>query len=351
MAHAPTPASPLAAPAWQREWGASFRHAKDLLEFLGLDAAQTPLMLGEGQNGSIALGVDAEPGFPLRVPRAYAARMRRGDWNDPLLRQTLALNTENTPHPGFTSDAVGDHAAQDGPAVLRKYKGRALLVLTGECAVHCRYCFRREYPYTDQTLSRAEWDKVYTRLGNDPAIDELLFSGGDPLSLSDAKLRFHLEWGLTLAGVRRLRIHTRLPVVLPARVDEGLLELVREVAAAKPLHIVLHINHAREIDTQVAAAAKSLRAAGAVLLNQSVLLRGVNDSADALEELSLRLLDVGILPYYLHQLDRVRGAHHFEVPDTEGLRLMDELRTRVPGYAMPRYVREIAGERSKTAIS
>jgi len=341
MANAPT--APFStAPAWQREWGQSFRTGAELLGFLGLNPQEAPAEFG---------GVDANPGFAVRVPRPFAARMRPGDWNDPLLRQTLALKSETTPHPGFTSDAVGDHAAQDGPAVLRKYKGRALLVLTGECAVHCRYCFRREYPYADQSLTSAQWDGVYTRLGSDADIDELLYSGGDPLSLSDAKLRFHLEWGLTLANVRRLRVHTRLPVVLPARVDDGLLALIREVASVKPLHIVLHINHAREIDAAVEEAAKALRAAGAVLLNQSVLLRGVNDTVEALEDLSLRLLDAGILPYYLHQLDRVRGAHDFEVPDAEGLRLMETLRTRVPGYAMPRFVREIAGERSKTEVT
>lgn len=345
MLPAPTSAPPLfSPPGWQREWGESFRTVAGLLEYLGLDPSRAPAALEGADAGG------AGTAFPLRVPRAFAARMRPGDWEDPLLRQVLSLAEENLPHPGFTSDAVGDHAAQDGPAVLRKYKGRALLVLTGQCAVHCRYCFRREYPYADQQLSPAEWEAVYARLGHDPDIDELLYSGGDPLSLADAKLRFHLERGLALANVRRLRIHTRLPVVLPARVDDGLLALVREVAARKPLYIVLHANHARELGPDQARAARDLRAAGAVLLNQSVLLRGVNDSVDALEDLSLALLDAGILPYYLHQLDRVRGAHHFEVPEAEGLRLVDALRTRVPGYGLPRYVREVAGEASKTPI-
>jgi EF-P beta-lysylation protein EpmB len=277
--------------------------------------------------------------------------MRRGDWNDPLLRQVLALASENETRPGFAADAVGDGTAQDGPAVLRKYRGRALLVLTGQCAVHCRYCFRREYPYADQALSPQEWDDVYARLGGDPSVEELIFSGGDPLSLSDAKLRFHFVRGVALQGVRRLRLHTRLPVALPERVDDGLLSLIRDAAAKKPLYIVLHVNHANEIGMGLGSAAAKLRAAGAILLNQSVLLRGVNDSAEALEALSLRLLDAGILPYYLHQLDRVRGAHGFEVPESEGLRLMEDLRARVPGYGMPRYVREIAGENSKTAIT
>jgi EF-P beta-lysylation protein EpmB len=339
MSPVPTPAAlPQSAPDWQKDLGAAFRNAGDLLAFLGLDPADAPTSIAPN------------PRFPLRVPRAYAALMRRGDWNDPLLRQVLALDSENLAAPGFVDDAVGDHASQDGPAVLRKYRGRALLVLTGQCAVHCRYCFRREYPYADQALSPEEWDATYARLGADAEVEELIFSGGDPLSLSDAKLRFHFARGTSLAGVRRLRLHTRLPVVLPQRVDEGLLALIREAAARKPFYIVLHVNHANEVGAGLEAAAAKLRAAGAILLNQSVLLRGVNDSVEALSALSLRLLDVGILPYYLHQLDRVRGAHDFEVPEEKGLRLIEELRTRVPGYAVPRYVREIAGEASKTPL-
>ncbi|HEX2612226.1 MAG TPA: KamA family radical SAM protein, partial [Fibrobacteria bacterium] len=221
---------------------------------------------------------------------------------------------------------------------------------TGQCAVHCRYCFRREYPYADQALSAPEWDAVYARLGADPDVDEVIFSGGDPLSLSDAKLRFHFGRGASLQGVRRLRLHTRLPVVLPERLDASLLSLISETAAKKPLYIVLHVNHANEVASGLEGAVAKLRAAGAILLNQSVLLRGVNDSVEALEALSLRLLDAGILPYYLHQLDRVRGAHDFEVTEKEGLTLMDALRARVPGYGVPRYVREIAGEASKTPI-
>jgi EF-P beta-lysylation protein EpmB len=333
---------PLHTPAWQREWRESFRNTPDLLAFLHLDSHHAPESHG--------IFPDPDPNFPLRVPRAYAALMRKGDWNDPLLRQVIALASEKTEVPGFTADAVGDHAAQDGPAVLRKYKGRALLVLTGECAVHCRYCFRREYPYADQALSHDEWENVYARLDADPKVEEILFSGGDPLSLSDAKLRWHFVRALRLSNLRRLRVHTRVPVVLPSRVDDSFLTLIEEVAAKKPLYLVLHINHANEIGPELEVKVKSLRAAGAILLNQSVLLRGVNDTVAALLNLSLRLLDAGVLPYYLHQLDRVRGAHAFEVPESEGLRLMNGLRKLVPGYGLPRYVREIAGEESKTEV-
>ena len=348
MPPAPTPApaaAPLrdavAAPSWQRAWGESFRSAGALLAFLGLNPDEAPA------------AVDAAPAFPLRVPRDYAALMRRGDWNDPLLRQVLALDAERAVRSGFAADAVGDGPAQDGPAVLRKYRGRALLVLTGECAVHCRYCFRREYPYADQSLTRAGWDEVYQRLGaaaEAGEIDEILFSGGDPLSLSDAKLRDHFVRALALPKLRRLRLHTRVPVVLPGRVDDGLLALLAETAARKPFYLVLHVNHAREVSPALREKARALRATGVTLLNQSVLLRGVNDSADALEDLSHALLDAGILPYYLHQLDRVRGAHDFEADEDEGRLLMDALRARLPGYGVPRYVREVGGAASKMPL-
>lgn len=347
----PGPSAPASAPAstpapapspeasWQVEWGRSFRTAHALLDHLQLNPADTTAEL-----------VDHDPAFPLRVPRAYADLMRKGDWNDPLLRQVLALRTERTEAPGFKADAVGDTAAQDGRGVLRKYRGRALLVVTGECAVHCRYCFRREFPYADQRQGHDDWDAVYARLNEDPEIEEILFSGGDPLALSNARLERHLRGALSVTRLRRVRIHTRVPVVLPARVDDGLLDVVREVAARKPLHIVLHINHAREIGAALVEKARALRAAGAILLNQSVLLRGVNDDVDTLADLSLRLLDAGIMPYYLHQLDRVRGAHHFEVSESAGLAFMEALRARVPGYALPRYVKEVAGEASKTPV-
>jgi EF-P beta-lysylation protein EpmB len=331
---APAPASP----AWQRQWQESFRDSASLLAFLELNPAQLPEK------------ILSEPAFPLRVPRAYAERMRPGDAADPLLRQVLALDSELIEQPGFVSDAVGDEEAQAGPGVLRKYNGRALLVLTGVCAVHCRYCFRREYPYARQAPSRAQWEQIYARLGADASVEEILFSGGDPLSLSDSALRWHWEQALSLPHVRRVRIHTRLPVVLPARVDAAFLALVRDLSARKPLYLVLHINHAREIDAAVVEAARALRAAGAILLNQSVLLRGVNDTVEALEELSRRLLDAGILPYYLHQLDRVRGTHAFEVEEEKGLALIEGLRARMSGYGVPKYVREIRGEKSKTEI-
>ena len=326
-------------PLWQREWQNSFRNLEGLLEFLVLDPQQAPHPL------------HPNPSFPIRVPRSFALRMHKGDWNDPLLRQVLPLHSETEERAGFTSDAVGDGNAQDGPGVLRKYQGRALLLLSGACAVHCRYCFRREYPYEDLPAAKADWDRTYLELEADPTLEEILFSGGDPLSLSDSNLRWHWEHALAIPQVKRIRIHTRLPVVLPSRIDSGFLKLVEEMAARKPFFMVLHINHANEINAELKDHLQALRSAGAVLLNQSVLLRGVNDTADALVALSEQLLDCSILPYYLHQLDRVRGAWHFEVPEKEGLILMDELRQRLPGYGVPKYVREIAGEGSKVEIA
>jgi EF-P beta-lysylation protein EpmB len=331
------PAAPP--PLWQREWQASFRNPQDLLEFLELDARETPHTL------------NLHPRFPFRVPRSYAARMRKGDWEDPLLQQVLPLETEEDERPGFVRDAVGDGAAQAGPGLLQKYHGRALLVLTGVCAVHCRYCFRREFPYAELPATRAEWERTYSLLSTDPDVTEILFSGGDPLSLSDANLRWHWERALALPHLKRIRIHTRLPVVLPARVDTHFLELVKEMAAQKPLLMVLHVNHAREIDAELTDRLGALRAAGALLLNQAVLLRGVNDTADAQVQLSEGLLEARVLPYYLHQLDRVRGAGHFEVPEEKGLELLEELRKRLPGYGVPRYVREVAGEASKLEVA
>lgn len=323
---------------WRRAWSESFRRSEDLLEFLGLNPLESPVPITNQKE------------FPLLVPRSFARRMRRGDWKDPLLRQVLSLSLEGERHPGYSADPVQDSAAEVVPGLLRKYQGRALLILTGACAVHCRYCFRREFPYTEGPTSSETWMGIYARLEKDSEIEEIIFSGGDPLSLSDEKLRWHASFALALPRVRRLRIHTRLPIVLPERVDQSFLRTVADWSEIKPVYLVLHANHAQELDAGVVTALKSLRSAGAILLNQSVLLRGINDTVEALTELSGRLTDAGVLPYYLHQLDRIRGAQHFEVPEEEGLALLAELKNQVPGYFVPRYVREIPGQASKTGI-
>lgn len=293
--------------------------------------------------------VAAAAEFPLRVPRGFVARMRKGDPFDPLLRQVLPLADELVPQEGFTADPVGDLSAELAPGVLQKYRGRALLVLTGACAVHCRYCFRRHFPYEDVPKGRLQWEAALAPIAADPSVEEVLLSGGDPLSLTDAALLPLFERLAEIPHLRRLRIHTRWPIVLPERVTEA---LVAALARSRPTPVVvLHANHARELDGSVAAAVARLRRADVLLFNQAVLLRGVNDSETALAELSERLSELRIVPYYLHQLDRVAGAAHFEVPTERGLELLAALRRRLPGYAVPRYVREIAGEPHKTPVT
>jgi EF-P beta-lysylation protein EpmB len=274
--------------------------------------------------------------------------MRRGDPRDPLLLQALPQLAELEQAPGFVVDAVGDLAARSAQGVLHKYEGRALLIASGSCAINCRYCFRRHFPYGDEMAAAGQWRKALEHVRQDPSISELILSGGDPLALATAKLE-ELSRGLAdIPQVTRLRIHTRLPVVLPERIDDAFAGWL----AALPLQkvVVLHANHANEFDAQVDHACARLREAGATLLNQSVLLRGVNDDADALAALSERLFAAGVLPYYLHQLDRVQGAAHFEVDDARALALVEAVRHRLPGYLVPRLVREVGGEASKRPL-
>lgn len=286
--------------------------------------------------------------FPLLVPRGYAARMRRADASDPLLRQVLPLAKEAASVPGFVTDPVGDGPALAGPGLLHKYHGRALLITTGACAVHCRYCFRRHYPYAEASASRGHWNTVLETLRAQPEIDEIILSGGDPLMLDDEKLAALVAALESLPQLRRLRLHTRLPVVLPERVDAGLLTWLRR--SRLRIVCVIHANHANELDDSVATALDRLRGVGVTLLNQSVLLRGVNDDADALEALSRRLFECGVLPYYLHLLDAVAGAAHFDTPEARATAIVRALRARLPGYLVPRLVREEAGHDAKTEI-
>lgn len=335
----PAAPAPLQHPAprrWQAAWREAVRDPRELLAILGL--------------GAIAgrLSEAAARQFPLRVPRGFVARMRHGDPHDPLLRQVLPLLDEDRIVPRFGLDAVGDEAARRGGGVIHKYDGRALLVATGSCAVHCRYCFRRHYPYADDTAASAGWRDAVEVVAGDPSIHEVILSGGDPLSLADHKLAELTDALRGIPHIRRLRLHTRLPIVLPERVDAGLLAWLHGLPW--PVTIVVHANHANEFDPAVDAAMAALRATGASLLNQAVLLRGVNDNVDALADLCERGQAAGVLPYYLHQLDRVAGAAHFEVPDGEALSLHAALAARLPGYLVPRLVREIAGEPGKTPL-
>ena len=287
--------------------------------------------------------------FPLFAPRPFVARMRAGDIHDPLLRQVLPLPAEHEMVAGFTTDPVADLAAQATPGVIRKYDGRALLVTTGACAVHCRYCFRRHFPYAEAPRGAAEWHQTLRQLAADPSLEELIFSGGDPWTLRDDQWTTLLDSATKLQQLRRIRVHTRLPVVIPQRVTRELLDSLR--SCQLPIVIVLHINHAAEIDGAVAHAIEQLRSTRAQLLNQAVLLRGVNDDVESLVELSHRLLDVGVMPYYLHQLDRVAGAAHFQVPEAQARTLWSQMQRRLPGYAVPRWVRDEPGGASKRWLS
>ncbi|GAB3095875.1 EF-P beta-lysylation protein EpmB [Lysobacter terrae] len=331
------PSSDSASPArWQQLWREAIRDPRELLALLGL--------------GDAALQVSdaAAAQFALRVPRGFVARMRHGDPHDPLLRQVLPLDEEMQPRPGFSLDAVGDGAAKAADGVIRKYQGRALLVATGSCAVHCRYCFRRHFDYAGETAAAGQWREAVALIRADTSIDEVILSGGDPWSLSTAKLAELTDALADVPHLKRLRVHTRLPVVLPERVDAPLLAWLR--ALPWPVTVVLHANHANEIDAHMAAACAALRDAGATLLNQAVLLRGVNDSVDALAALSERVFAAGVLPYYLHQLDRVQGSAHFEVGDDEARALHAALAARLSGYLVPRLVREVKGDPGKRPL-
>ncbi|MGL4512302.1 MAG: EF-P beta-lysylation protein EpmB [Lacipirellulaceae bacterium] len=330
----PTPAP--VEPTWKRHLREAVRTPAELCDLLGLpesvrDAAER-----------------ASRGFPLLVPRPFVARMRPGDATDPLLRQVLPIGDELVESPGFRSDPVGDLAAQLTPGVLQKYAGRVLLVTTGACAVHCRYCFRRHFPYSAAPKGIAAWEPAVKRIEADPTIDEAILSGGDPLSLVDGALAGLVERLERVPHLRRLRVHTRLPIVIPERVTDALVATLGG-SRLTPV-VVLHSNHPQELDASVAAATAKLSAARVLLLNQAVLLRGVNDSVETLAELSRRLIDLRVTPYYLHRLDRVAGAHHFATPDGLGETLVAALRELLPGYAVPRYVAEVEGAPSKTPL-
>lgn len=324
-------------PPWQTELAAAVTDPAELLALLGLGTDLLPAARA------------AARGFPLRVPRGFVARMAKHDPADPLLRQVLPLAAENQAHPDYTLDPVGDLAAQTTPGVLHKYAGRVLLTATGACAVHCRYCFRRHFPYAEANAAADHWQGALAHIAADGSIREVILSGGDPLVLSDRRLA---EFTRALAGIRhvqRLRIHTRLPIVLPSRVNDELLDWLAHPRFQTV--VVVHANHAQEIDGAVVDACARLRASGVTLLNQSVLLRGVNDNADALAMLSETLFAAGVLPYYLHLLDRVQGAAHFAVDEGVALDIMQQLNARLPGYLVPRLVREVAGVPGKVPMT
>ncbi|MEW8043920.1 MAG: EF-P beta-lysylation protein EpmB [gamma proteobacterium symbiont of Phacoides pectinatus] len=320
-------------PEWQTALAQAFTEPEALFEYLGLDRSRLPSTLAASRR------------FRMKIPRSYAALMTRGDPGDPLLRQVLPSAEELLEVAGFCTDPVGDLATQEAPGLLHKYHGRALLITTGACAVNCRYCFRRHYPYAGASAHRDGWRGALAYVAAHPEISEVILSGGDPLTLSDQRLG-ELCHGLgRIPHLHRLRIHTRLPVLLPGRITKDLLTLIMSTGLQTVM--VLHVNHPREVTGELAGQMRLLGDAGITLLNQSVLLRGVNDRAATLVELSEALFSAGILPYYLHLLDRVEGAAHFEVERSGAHAIHEALKARLPGYLVPRLVYEQVGAPSK----
>lgn len=319
--------------AWQRELAGAVRDVDELRRLLGLARADLPA---------------AADRFPLLVPRGFVARMRPGDPHDPLLLQVLPTAAEDRAAAGFGADPLHEREALAAPGLVRKYAGRALVLAAPGCAVNCRYCFRREFPYAESGATRSGLEAALDAIAADDTLGEVILSGGDPLLLDDDRLGAIVERIEAMPHVRRLRIHSRLPIVLPSRATDTLAGILRGTRLA--CVVVVHANHPAELDAAVAGAVERLAAARAVLLNQSVLLAGVNDSAEVLAALSERLVDLGVVPYYLHLLDRVRGTAHFEVGEARARELLDALRRRLPGYAVPRLAREVPGEPAKVWI-
>ncbi|RZM83879.1 EF-P beta-lysylation protein EpmB [Pseudoalteromonas rubra] len=320
---------------WQKELANVVTSADELLKLVGLE--------GHFSEQDLA----AKRLFPLRVPRPFIAKMRYGDAKDPLLLQVLPQHQEFLAKAGFHKDPLDEQQAAL-PGLLHKYRSRVLLMLKTGCAVNCRYCFRRHFPYQDNQLNKRSLQAVFDYLNTHPEINEVILSGGDPLMAKDDMLAWLLEHLDEIPHLTRLRIHTRLPVVIPARITDNLCEALSS-SRLKPV-LVNHINHANEIDIHFTAAMQKLKRAGVMLLNQAVLLKGINDSLTAQQALSEALFDADVLPYYLHVLDKVEGASHFDVSEQAAVTLMHNLLETLPGFLVPKLVREIGGQPSKTPI-
>jgi L-lysine 2,3-aminomutase len=327
---------PAQAQGWKQAVRDGVGDVAELLQLLGLS------------NQARTLTIDQNSPFATKVPRNFVARMRYGDPNDPLLQQVLARTQENETVSGYVADPVGDLTRLAAPGVVHKYADRVLLITTGACAVHCRYCFRRHFPYDQEVAAKDNWSVAVRYIRERPQIREIILSGGDPLSLDTAKLQRLTDQLKDIEHIQRFRIHSRQPIVLPERIDDALLTWIK--ALPWPVVVVLHSNHANEIDQAVVDMAKRLRNVGATLLNQAVLLRSINDDVTVLEHLSGQLFAAGILPYYLNMLDQVQGAQHFYVPKDEAIALVRQLRHRLSGYLVPRLVREEAGKAHKIPL-
>ena len=321
---------------WQQQLAEAFNNIEDLCHYLHLSINDLPV------------SVTAAKSFPLRVPLSFAASMQKGNPNDPLLRQVLPVKDELFAYPGFSNDPVGDLPSATQTGVLQKYHGRVLFINTGSCAINCRYCFRRNFPYSDLQLGKQNENAGIQTIQENPDISEVILSGGDPLLLSDTRLAKLFTQLSAIKHLKRIRIHTRLPIVLPARITDELINTLAQ--CPKQIVIVVHCNHANEINHRVIAACKLLKDKGITLFNQSVLLKGVNDNVTALCELSEQLFKHGVIPYYLHLLDKATGTGHFEVSETTAVALVKQVQATLPGYLVPKLVKEQAGALSKQTI-
>jgi L-lysine 2,3-aminomutase len=321
---------------WQQQLAEAFNNIEDLCRYLHLSPDDLPVSAAAAEN------------FPLRVPLSFAACIEKGNPHDPLLRQVLPVNEELSAYPGFSHDPVGDLGAASQTGVLHKYHGRVLFINTGSCAINCRYCFRRNFPYADLQLSKQKEEAAIQSIQNDTSISEVILSGGDPLLLSDSRLAQLIKQLNDIKHLKRIRIHSRLPIVLPARITDEFINTLK--LSTKQIVIVMHCNHANELNERVAAAFKLLKNSGFTLFNQSVLLKGVNDNAEVLSRLSEQLFSHGIIPYYLHCLDKATGTGHFEVSETEALEIMRQVQAILPGYLVPKLVKEQAGGASKQTV-
>lgn len=320
---------------WQQELAEAFNDVEALCRHLQIAPETLPLLPNF-------------KAFPLRVPRGFVDCMIPGNPDDPLLRQVLPLQDELRDYPGYSHDPVGDLNAVAGPGIIHKYQGRVLLIATGACAVHCRYCFRRNFPYGELQLSSRKIEQAVTYIAERPEISEVILSGGDPLLLNDDKLGQLLQTLAGIAHIKRIRIHSRVPVVLPSRITPQLLDGLN--ATGKQTVLVLHANHANELSREVKEACLRLRRQQITLLNQSVLLKGINDNGDTLCDLSERLFECGVLPYYLHLLDHASGTGHFAVNEEHAGLIMQQMRQQLPGYLVPRLVKEQAGAEYKLPV-
>lgn len=321
---------------WQEALSDLITDPKELLSLLALDPALLDLAMAAARI------------FPLKVTHSFLARIKKGDLHDPLLKQVLPLGIESNPVPGYTTDPLQEANANPVPGLLHKYHGRVLVTLTSACAIHCRFCFRRNFPYSENNPGRQGWEKIFAYIDEDHSINEVILSGGDPLSVSDSLLKSFTDQLNKIAHVKLLRIHSRLPIVLPERVTDEFIAWIKQLN--QKLVIVVHTNHPQEINNEVGIALERLRCAGVHLLNQAVLLKGVNDDVNTLVHLSEALLAAGVMPYYLHVLDKVHGTAHFDIPLKKALELHTEMTNRLPGYLVPKLAREDAGEGAKTIL-